>query len=32
MKMGQLRECRDTIDRVITAGLPEMIRRAGGGA
>ncbi len=29
---GPLRACRDSIDRVITLGLPEMIRRAGGGA
>jgi protein-tyrosine phosphatase len=27
-----LRECRDTIDSVITTGLQEMIRRARGGA
>ena len=25
-----LRECRDTIDHVLTTGLPEMIRRARG--
>ena len=31
-KLDPLRECRDTIDRVITAGLPELIRRARGGA
>ena len=31
-ELGPLRECRDTIDRIITAGLPEMIRRAGGRA
>jgi protein-tyrosine phosphatase len=30
--LDPLRECRNTIDRVITAGLPEMIRRARGGA
>jgi protein-tyrosine-phosphatase len=29
---GPLRECRDTIDRIITSGLPELVRRAGGGA
>ena len=27
-ELEPLRECRDTIDRVITTGLPEMIRRA----
>ena len=31
-ELGALRECRDTIDRVITAGLPEMMRRVRGGA
>ena len=31
-ELEALRECRDSIDRVITAGLPEMIRRARGGA
>jgi protein arginine phosphatase len=31
-ELAPLRECRDTIDRVITSGLPELIRRAGGGA
>jgi protein arginine phosphatase len=30
-ELDPLRACRDTIDRVITAGLPEMIRRARGG-
>ncbi len=29
-ELKALRECRDTIDHVITAGLPELIRRAGG--
>ncbi len=28
--LAPLRECRETLDRVITAGLPEMIRRARG--
>ena len=28
-ELGALRECRDSIDRIISAGLPEMIRRAG---
>jgi protein arginine phosphatase len=31
-ELGALRACRDSIDRVITAGLSEMIRRARGGA
>jgi protein-tyrosine-phosphatase len=31
-ELEPLRECRDTIDRVITSGLLEMMRRAGGGA
>jgi len=31
-ELEPLRECRDTIDRVMTAGLPELIRRAGGSA
>jgi len=31
-ELGALRGCRDSIDRVITAGWPEMIRRAVGGA
>ena len=31
-ELEPLRECRDAIDRVITAGLPELIRRAGGSA
>jgi protein arginine phosphatase len=30
-ELEPLRECRNTIDRVIAAGLPELIRRAGGG-
>jgi hypothetical protein len=30
-ELEALRACRDTIDRVITTGLPEMIRRARGG-
>ena len=30
-ELGALRECRETIDRVITTGLPELIRRARGG-
>ena len=29
-ELEPLRECRNTIDRVITTGLPELIRRAGG--
>jgi len=31
-ELDPLRECRNTIDRIITTGLPEMIRRAGGSA
>jgi protein-tyrosine phosphatase len=31
-ELESLRECRDMIDRVITTGLQEMIRRARGGA
>ncbi len=31
-KIEALRECRDTIDHVITTGLQELIRRARGGA
>jgi protein-tyrosine phosphatase len=31
-ELHPLRECRNTLDRVITAGLPEMIRHARGGA
>jgi protein-tyrosine-phosphatase len=31
-ELGPLRECRDTIDRIIATGLPELIRRAGGSA
>jgi protein arginine phosphatase len=31
-ELEPLRACRDAIDRVITAGLPGLIRRAGGGA
>ncbi len=31
-ELGPLRECRDTMDHVISAGLPELVRRAGGGA
>jgi protein arginine phosphatase len=31
-ELEPLRECRDTIDRIIATGLPELIRRAGGGA
>lgn len=31
-ELAPLRECRDTIDRVLTTGLQEMIRRARGGA
>jgi protein-tyrosine phosphatase len=31
-ELEPLRACRDTIDRVLTAGLPEMIRRARGSA
>ena len=31
-KLDPLRACRDTIDRVITTGLPELLRRARGGA
>ena len=31
-ELDPLRECRDMIDRIITTGLPEMIRRARGGA
>jgi hypothetical protein len=31
-ELESLRECRDMIDRVITIGLQEMIRRARGGA
>ena len=30
-ELDPLRECRDTIDRVITVGLPVLIQRAGGG-
>ena len=30
-ELEALRECRDSIDRVITTGLPEMTRRARGG-
>ncbi len=29
-QLDPLRECRDTIDRVITTGLPTLIQRAGG--
>jgi len=29
-ELGALRECRDSIDRVVSAGLREMIRRARG--
>ncbi len=31
-ELGALRECRNSIDRVVSTGLPEMIRRARGGA
>jgi protein-tyrosine phosphatase len=31
-ELGALRECRNSIDRVIASGLPEMIRRAQGEA
>ena len=31
-ELEPLRECRNTIDHIITAGLPEMTRRAGGSA
>jgi hypothetical protein len=31
-ELGALRGCRDSIDRVITTGMPELIRRARGGA
>ena len=31
-QLEPLRECRDTIDRVITTGLSTLIQRAGGGA
>ena len=31
-ELEPLRQCRDTIDRVLTTGLQEMIQRAGGGA
>ncbi len=31
-ELGALRECRAAIDRIISTGLPEMVRRARGGA